>query len=108
MIGRNWRLAAAVGASVVGISLFGSPAYAYETVSGDPVTCDPGLEVTITTIVSTGTTTHRWTYAGVPLAASWGIGAYHKTFTGDPYLDSWSAETTGKFVSAVAACEPRR
>ncbi|MET0492148.1 MAG: hypothetical protein ABW000_03360 [Actinoplanes sp.] len=108
MIGRSWRLGAAIGASIVGISLFGSPAYAYETVSGGPITCDPGLQVTITTIVSTGTTTHRWTYAGVPLAASWGIGAYHKTDTRRPALDSWSAETEGTFVSAVAACEPPR
>ena len=108
MIGRSWRLGAAVGASIVGLSLFGSPAYASETISGGPVTCEPGLQVTITTVVSTGTTTHRWTHAGVPHAASWGGGAYHKTYTRDPDLDSWSVETTGTFVSAVAACEPPR
>jgi hypothetical protein len=107
MTGRSWRLVAAIGASTVGISLFGSPAYAYDTVSGDAVTCDPGLQVTITTVVTTGSTSHYWTHSsGSMNAVSWGYGAYHKAYTRVQSIIGWSVYTGGTFTSAVAACEP--
>ena len=103
---RKAHVAALVAATGAAILAGATPAHASDSRSGGEVICAADEVVHISTVITQGSTSHRWSLQvpGVVYAHNFTVGTDHDSRTGSSFVGAWAVYTSGTFLDVSVYC----